>query len=78
MTITHKSITLEVDYRIHKGEPEITTLSNGDPGTPGTAADVEIHALWYSDQLGDSVDVHQIYLELGYIEEIEELILNNL
>jgi hypothetical protein len=78
MTITHKSITLEVDYRIHKGEPEITTLSNGDPGTPGTADEVEIHALWYSNVYGDAVDVHQIYVELGYIEEIEQEILNNL
>lgn len=74
MKLTFKGIEIEAEYTISPGEPEISTLSNGDPGTPGTGDEVEIHALWYTDGAGDVVSVLPIAAEWGHIEEIEELI----
>ena len=40
---THNNLVIEFHYEYEKGEPEIHTYSNGDPGYPGSAPAVTIH-----------------------------------
>ena len=39
---THNNLVIEFHYEYEKGEPEIHTYSNGDPGYPGSAPAVTI------------------------------------
>lgn len=64
-----------VEYSYEPGEPEVHTLSNGDPGTPGYGPGVDVYHVWYNclDRLGNliSVDVKDL-LEEDFEEKILE------
>jgi len=42
-----------VDYEYYPGEPEVWTLSNGDPGHPGSGAECEVLSI--QDEFGNTI-----------------------
>ena len=51
---------LDIEYEYDPGEKTVWTESNGDPGTPGVAASIEIYTIWalLKDRNGNSIDVN--------------------
>ena len=77
-----ETLYCEVDYTYHKKEEEVWTESNGDPGTPGHPAYIEVHAVYMplKDEIGNvvGVDVMPLLHEMDIdLENIEEIIENN-
>lgn len=52
-----KTLYCEVEYTYHKKEDQVWSESNGDPGTPGYPAYVEVHAIYMplKDENGNTV-----------------------
>ena len=74
----HNGIQMEIHYTREAGEPEVHTLPNGDPGTPGTDPTITIHHVFISlkDKNKNDIDV-DIYpiideFEVDLEYEIEE------
>ena len=52
---TINGMFMEVTYTYHKGEEEVHTESNGDPGTPGYPDTVTIDEVWtYLPDMSDN------------------------
>jgi len=74
--LEEKALYCEVDYTYHKEEKEVWTESNGDPGTPGYPAYVDIHAIYMplKDENGNTVGtdimpiLHEMDIDLDNIE----------
>ena len=70
-----------VDYEYTAPEPAIYYTSNGDPGHPGSAADVKIYSVWatLTERNGKLVQVDVLNFlvdtDLVDIESLEEDIL---
>ena len=70
---------LEIEYEYDPGEKTVWTESNGDPGTPGIAASIEIYTIWavLKDRNGNSIDVdvtnfiHTHHIESKILESYE-------
>jgi hypothetical protein len=78
-------IDITIEYVFEPAEEQIWTSSNGDPGTPGSAASVEIISIWKAlkDNKGYlvNVDIKELFeaehldLDMDLLEEqILELI----
>lgn len=51
--VNDEPINVTVDYQYYPAEPEVWTLSNGDPGHPGSGAEVDV--LSVQDEQGNTV-----------------------
>ena len=67
-SIELKGVEFLVEYSVEPGEPEVHTLPNGDPGTPGTPDKITI----LSVETGEGYDWTDILR--GYYDEIIEII----
>jgi len=76
-------IDITVEYIFEPAEEQIWTSSNGDPGTPGSAASVEITNIWtlLKDTNGKfvNVDIKEL-VEIEYLDllDLEEQILKTI
>lgn len=68
-TITIGGIELFVEYEYTPEEPMVWTYSNGDPGHPGTPAQIDIVFVW----LGDN-DISDLLYALGTFPKLEEAV----
>ena len=51
--VEDEPIAVTVDYEYYPGEPEVWTLSNGDPGHPGSGPEVDVLSI--QDEFGNTV-----------------------
>lgn len=74
-------ILMDIHYTREEGEPEVHTLSNGDPGTPGTDPTITIHHIFITlkDKNKNNIDVDiypiidEFEIDMEHVDdEIEE------
>ncbi len=80
-TASDIGILMDIHYKREEGEPEVYTLPNGDPGTPGTDPTITIHHIFITlkDKNKNDVDVDiypiidEFEIDMEHLEyEIEE------
>ena len=75
-----KTLYCEIEYSYNKKEQEVWSESNGDPGTPGSPAYIEVHAVYMplKDENGHivGVDIMPLLDEMDIdLDNIEDIIL---
>ena len=67
-TVKFRGIELDVEFDYQPYEPDVWTLSNGDPGYPGCPESVELTEIYYRGE-----DFWELLED--YVDQIEELVL---
>jgi len=78
--LEEKALYCEVDYTYNKAEKEVWSESNGDPGTPGSPAYIDINAVYMplKDENGNTVgvDIMPLLDEMDIdLDNIDDIIL---
>lgn len=68
-------LDVSIDYEYIPGEPEVWTLSNGDPGNPGTSSEVNILGIYPMEDI-EEVCISESMLSIAEFNRIEELIID--